>query len=192
MSKSKLKNQIRYIIANEQYLKPLLEQGRISEEVYNETLESLYDEYAVWQTGTIVNPKIQVHKRKREAKRTLSGEHPGYISLTELAKLDSDKTTGYTVQSWLRDNNTISYLSLWEQKYNEKFLPLIKTQGKTITPKNWIENTNAIGIVSRQGKNGATYAHRVIATHFMCWLSPEMMLNVIEKYVGGLENEENN
>ena len=129
MRKSKLKNQIRYIIANEQYLKPLLEQGRISEEVYNETLESLYDEYAVWQTGTIIHPKIQVHKRQREQKNNLSDEHPGYLSLTELAKLNSSITTGYTVQSWLRDNNTISYLTLWEKKYNEKFLPLIKTQG---------------------------------------------------------------
>ncbi len=192
MSKSKLKNQIRYVIANEQYLKPLLEQGRISEEMYNETLECLYDEYSVWQSSIATRPMVQVRKKKRELKKTLSDENPGYISLTELARLNADKSTEYCIQCWLRDKNTISYLSLWEQRNNEKFLPFIKTSGQTITPKNWISKTNAIGIVSKQGKNGGTYAHKIIAMNFMCWISPEMMMNVIEKYVEGLENEANN
>ena len=191
MSKSAIQNQLRYIIAREQYMKPLLKNEIISEEVYNEVLENLYDELEVWKYNRIQNPGIEFRRKKTEIKSTLAEQNPGYISLTELARSKSQKSTGYTIQMWLRDSGTVDFLSLWENKHNEKFLP-ISVELNTLTPKIWIKATNSIGIVSRQGKNGGTYAHKEIAMHFMCWLSADVKLNVIEKYLEVISDEESN
>jgi len=191
MSKSTIQNQLRYIIAKEQYMKPLLENDIITEEVYNEVLENLYDEFEVWRFNRIQNPGTEFRKKKRETRNNLLAQNPGYISLTELARTKSQKSTGYTIQMWLRDSGAVDFLALWENKHNEKFLP-IPVELDTLTPKVWIKSTNSIGIVSRQGKNGGTYAHKEIAMHFMCWLSAEMMLNIIEKYLEVMDDEKDN
>ncbi len=191
MSKSAIQNQLRYIIAREQYMKPLLKNEIISEEVYNEVLENLYDELEVWKYNRIQNPGIEFRKKKREIKSTLAEQNPGYISLTELARSKSQKLTGYTIQMWLRDSGTVDFLTLWENKHNENFLS-IPVELKSLTPKIWINETNSIGIASRQGKNGGTYAHKEIAMHFMCWLSADVKLNVIEKYLEVICDEESN
>lgn len=191
MSKSAIQNQLRYIIAREQYMKPLLKNEIISEEVYNEVLENLYDELEVWKYNRIQNPGIEFRRKKREIKSTLAEQNPGYISLTELARSKSQKSTGYTIQMWLRDSGTVDFLTLWENKHNENFLS-IPVELKSLTPKKWINKTNSIGIASRQGKNGGTYAHKEIAMHFMCWLSADVKLNVIEKYLEVIYNEESN
>ena len=191
MDKSAIQNQLRYIIAKVQYMKPLLENEIITEEVYNEVLENLYDEFEVWRYSRIQNPSVEFRKTNRETRNDLLERHPGYISLTELARSKPQKSTGYTIQMWLRDSGTVDFLSLWENKYNKKFLP-ISVELNTLTPKLWIKGTNSIGIVSRQGKNGGTYAHKEIAMHFMCWLSAEMMLNVIEKYLEVMNDEKDN
>ena len=191
MNKSAIQNQLRYIIAKEQYMKPLLENDIITEEVYNEVLENLYDEFEVWRFNRIQNPGTEFRKKKRETRNNLLEQNPGYISLTELARTKSQKSTGYTIQMWLRDSGTVDFLALWENKHNEKFLPNL-VELDTLTPKVWIKSTNSIGIVSRQGKNGGTYAHKEIAMHFMCWLSAEMMLNIIEKYLEVMDDEKDN
>lgn len=172
-------------------MKPLLENDIITEEVYNEVLENLYDEFEVWRFNRIQNPGTEFRKKKRETRNNLLAQNPGYISLTELARTKSQKSTGYTIQMWLRDSGTVDFLALWENKHNEKFLP-ISVELDTLTPKVWIKSTNSIGIVSRQGKNGGTYAHKEIAMHFMCWLSAEMMLNIIEKYLEVMDDEKDN
>lgn len=191
ISKSAIQNQLRYIIAREQYMKPLLENEIITEEVYNEVLENLYDEFKVWRYNRIQNPGIEFRKKKIEANKKLAERNPGYVSLTELARTKSQKSTGYTIQMWLRDSGTVDFLTLWENKHNEKFLST-PIQLNTLTPKIWIKETNSIGIVSRQGKNGGTYASKEIAIHFMCWLSADMMLNVIEKYLEVMNDEKDN
>ena len=191
MIKSAIQNQLRYIIAREQYMKPLLKNGIISEEVYNEVLENLYDEFEVWRYSRIQNPSVEFRKKKREVRNDLLEQNPGYISLTELARSKPQKSTGYTIQMWLRDIGTVDFLTLWENKHNEKFLP-ISVELNTLTPKIWIKETNSIGIASRQGKNGGTYAHKEIAMHFICWLSADMMLNVIEKYLEVMNDEKDN
>ena len=191
MSKSEIQNQLQYVIANEQYLKPLLNTGKISVEVYNEVLENLYDECELWKYGKIKNPRVEFNKKKRETKQTMASQNPGYISLTELATGCSDNQAGYIIHNWLRNENTVDFLSLWENKHNEKFIA-VPVVLNTLTPKVWIKETNAIGIVSRQGKNGGTYAHKEIAIHFMCWLSADMMLNIIEKYLEVMNGEKDN
>ena len=191
MDKSAIQNQLRYIIAKEQYMKPLLQSEIITEEVYNEVLENLYDEFEVWRYSRIQNPSVEFRKKKREVRNDLLEQNPGYISLTELARSKSQKSTGYTIQMWLKDSGTVDFLTLWENKHNENFLS-IPVELKSLTPKMWIKETNSIGIVSRQGKNGGTYAHKEIAMHFMCWLSADVKLNVIEKYLEVIGNEESN
>ena len=191
MNKSAIQNQLRYIIAREQYMKPLLENEIITEEVYNEVLENLYNDFEVWKHNRIQNPGLEFRKKKRETKIDLSEQNPGYVSLTELARNKTEKTTGYTIQMWLKDSGTVDFLTLWENKHNENFLS-IPVELKSLTPKIWINETNSIGIVSRQGKNGGTYAHREIAMHFMCWLSADVKLNVIEKYLEVISDEESN
>ena len=191
MNKSAIQNQLRYIIAKEQHMKPLLENEIITEEVYNEVLENLYNEFEVWRCSRIQNPGVEFRKKKRKTKNNLAEQNPGYISLTELARNTSKKSTGYTIQMWLRDSGTVDFLSLWENKHNDKFTS-ISLELNTLTPKIWIRETSSIGIVSRQGKNGGTYAHKEIAMHFMCWLSAEMMLTVIEKYLEVMNSEKDN
>lgn len=191
MDKSAIQNQLWYIIAKEQYMKPLLQSEIITEEVYNEVLENLYNEFDVWRYSRIQNPSVEFRKKKRETRNHLLEQNPGYISLTELARSKPQKSTGYTIQMWLRDSGTVDFLSLWENKHNEKFLSM-PVELNTLTPKRWINVTNSIRIASRQGKNGVTYAHKEIAMHFMCWLSADMMLNVIEKYLEVMNDEEDN
>ena len=191
MSKSAIQNQLQYIIAKEQYMKPLLKNEIINEEVYNEVLENLYNDLEIWRYNKIQNPSIEFNKKKKERKTGLSARYPEYVSLTELARGKIEKSTGYTIQMWLREKNTVDFLSLWENKHNKKFIA-VPVVLNTLTPKIWIKETNAIGIVSRQGKNGGTYAHKEIAIHFMCWLSADMMLNIIEKYLEVMNDEKNN
>ena len=192
MSKSEIQNQLQYVIANEQYLKPLLNTGKISVEVYNEVLENPYDECELWKYGKIKNPRVEFNKKKRETKQTMASQNPGYISLTELATGCSDNQAGYIIHNWLRNENTVDFLTLWERKHNENFVDLILGERETLTPKIWINRTKSIGIVSRQGRGGGTYAHKEIAMHFMCWLSADMTLNVIEKYLEVNSDEESN
>ena len=192
MNESVIQNQLKYTIANEQYLKPLLESGKISEDVYNDVLENLYNNYEVWRTGRIKNPSISANKKKRESKQNLAELHPGFISLTELARGFNFKSSGYAVQCWLRDKNTVNFLSLWERKHNENFTEFTYRDRMTVTQKVWIKETNSVGIASRNGKYGGTYASKEIAMHFMCWLSADMMLNVIEKYLEVMSDEESN
>ena len=192
MSKSEIQNQLQYVIANEQYLKPLLNTGKISVEVYNEVLENLYDECELWKYGKIKNPRVEFNKKKRETKQTMASQNPGYISLTELATGCSDNQAGYIIHNWLRNENTVDFLTVWERKHNENFVDLILGERETLTPKIWINRTKSIGIVSRQGRGGGTYAHKEIAMHFMCWLSADVTLDVIEKYLEVNSDEENN
>ena len=93
-----------------------------------------------------------------------------YISLTDIAKHKDATNTDDIIKNWLRNRNTIELLGFWEQLYNPNFKPVefdgFKKQAGlnsfTMTPKKWIESTNAIGIISRSGRYGGTFAHRDI------------------------------
>lgn len=104
-----------------------------------------------------------------------------YISLTEIARAHSEDAPGYVIQSWLRSGNTLAFLNLWEQENNpdyseagyEELLEKKKAASFTLTLKLWIDRTKAIGIVSKQGKAGGTFAHPMIACEFASWIAPE-------------------
>jgi hypothetical protein len=113
-----------------------------------------------------------------------------YISLTDMAKFKDAQRTNYIIQNWMRTRNTIEFIGLWEQLYNPQFKGIefdafkneAGSNSFTLTPKKWIEATNAIGIISKAGRYGGTYAHKDIAFEFASWISPTFKLYLIKDY----------
>jgi KilA-N domain len=119
-----------------------------------------------------------------------------YISLTDMVKSFGDDTMIY---SWMRNRNTVEFLGIWEQMYNVNFkgneFVTFKMQAGlnnfNLTPRKWIDTTNAIGIISKAGRyGGGTYAHKDIAFEFGSWLSAEFKLYLIKEFQR-LKDEEN-
>ena len=112
-----------------------------------------------------------------------------YISITDIAKYKTSEPD-IVIANWMRNRMTIEYLGLWEILYNPDFKPLefegFKKQAGanafTMSPKKWIEATDAIGIVSKSGRYGGTYAHSDIAMSFATWISPEFQLYIMKDY----------
>ena len=114
-----------------------------------------------------------------------------YISLTDLARYKDKQRTDYIIQNWMRSTNSILFLGTWEILNNSNFNSIefdgFKNESGTnsfvMTPKKWVHSTNAIGIVSKQGRyNGGTFAHPDIAFEFASWLSPEFKLYLIKEF----------
>jgi len=120
----------------------------------------------------------------------ISSRDNDYISLTDIARYKDSERTDYIIQNWLRNRNTIELLGFWEMLYNPDFKPIefdgFKKQAGlnsfTLTAKQWIEKTNAIGIISRAGRYGGTFAHRDIALEFASWISIEFKLFLIKEF----------
>ena len=115
----------------------------------------------------------------------------GYICLTDMVKAgDNSERTNIVIQNWMRRKDTISYLGVWEHLHNPNFncieFDAIKNASGTnrfiLTAKEWIERTGAIGVISKAGRYGGTYAHKDIAYHFGMWLSPEFNLLVVKEF----------
>ncbi|MCB0397445.1 MAG: KilA-N domain-containing protein [Flavobacteriales bacterium] len=113
-----------------------------------------------------------------------------YISLTDIARHKDPEHTDTIIQNWMRNRNTIELLGFWESIYNPAFKPLEfegfrKQAGLNsfvMTPKRWIESTGAIGIISKPGRYGGTFAHKDIAFEFASWISIEFKLYVIKEF----------
>lgn len=120
-----------------------------------------------------------------------------YISITDIARYKSDEPKD-VIKNWMRGKDTIEFLGLWECLHNPNFkgveFDAFKIQAGanafTMSPKKWIESTGAIGIVSKSGRYGGTYAHSDIAFEFASWISPEFKLYIIKDYKR-LKSEEN-
>jgi len=113
-----------------------------------------------------------------------------FISLTDMARYRDAERTNYIIQNWLRTWNAIEFCGLWEQINNPDFKRIefdaFKNESGansfTLTPQKWIENTNAIGIISKSGRYGGTFAHRDIAFEFASWISPQFKLYLITEF----------
>src|SRR5450432_3289705 len=113
-----------------------------------------------------------------------------YISLTDIARYKDAERTDYLILNWMRNRNTIEFLGIWEHLNNPNFNPIefdgIKTQAGLnsfiLTAKHWIEKTGAIGITSKSGRYGGTYAHKDIAFEFASWISVEFKLYLIKEF----------
>ena len=121
-----------------------------------------------------------------------------YISLTDIARYKNVHEPKDVVKNWLRVRDTIEFLGLWETIHNPSFKGVefdsfrkeAGTNAFTLSPQRWIENTNAIGIVSKSGRGGGTFAHPDIAMEFASWISPEFKLYIIQDYKR-LKSDEN-
>ena len=113
-----------------------------------------------------------------------------FISLTDMARFRDPQRTNYIIQNWMRTRSTIEFIGLWEQLHNPNFKSIefdafkneAGSNSFTLTPKKWIETTNAIGINSKAGRYGGTYAHKDIAFEFASWISPTFKLYLIKDY----------
>lgn len=120
-----------------------------------------------------------------------------YICLTDIARYKSDDPNA-VIGNWLRNRNTIEYLGIWESLYNPDFKPLEfegfrKEAGLnafTLSPQKWINTTNAIGIISKSGRYGGTYAHKDIAFKFASWISVEFELYIVKEFQRLKEEEQ--
>lgn len=121
-----------------------------------------------------------------------------YISITDIAKYKNPLQSDDVIKNWMRNRNTIELLGLWETIHNPDFNPVEfdgfrKQAGLNsfvLTPKRWIESTHAIGIISKSGRYGGTFAHRDIAFEFASWVSVEFKLYLIKEFQRLKEEEQ--
>lgn len=111
-----------------------------------------------------------------------------YISLTDMVKNIENGLS--LIEKWLRNKNTIEFLGIWEEMYNQDFNSLefggIRNEAGTnrflLSVKQWIEKTKAVGIIAKTGRYGGTYAHKDIAFEFASWVSPQFKLYLIREF----------
>lgn len=121
-----------------------------------------------------------------------------YISLTDIAKHKEPDRSDHVIQNWMRNRNTVEFLGVWERLNNVVFKPLefegfrnrAGMNSFVLTPKQWIDATQAIGLVSKSGRYGGTFAHRDIAFEFASWISVEFKLYLIKEFQR-LKDDEN-
>jgi len=114
-------------------------------------------------------------------------EQNDFISLTDMLKA---KDGDFFISDWLRNRNTVEYLGIWEKIHNPDFnygeFATIKSQAGLnsykISVKEWVKKTNAIGVVSKAGRYGGTYAHSDIAFEFGMWISAEFKIYLIKEF----------
>ncbi|CAB1253348.1 KilA-N domain protein [Clostridiaceae bacterium BL-3] len=125
------------------------------------------------------------------------GNEDDYISLTDIAKYKNPEAPADIIKNWLRNRSTIEFLGLWERMNNSSFKLVEFDQFKNeaganafvLSPQKWITSTDAIGIISKSGRYGGTYAHKDIAFEFASWVSPEFKLYIIKDYQRLKEDE---
>lgn len=113
-----------------------------------------------------------------------------YLSLTDIARHKDPVRTDYLISNWLRNRNTIEFLGIWERLHNPGFNPIefdgIRKQAGLnsfiLTAKQWIDSTGAIGLTSKAGRYGGTFAHKDIAFEFASWISVEFKLYLIKEF----------
>lgn len=125
------------------------------------------------------------------------GSEDDYISLTDIARKRNPEFPADVIKNWLRNRSTIEFLGLWERMNNPEFKLVEFDQFRiesgsnafVLSPQKWISSTNAIGIRSKSGRYGGTFAHKDIAFEFASWISPEFKLYIIKDYQRLKEDE---
>jgi hypothetical protein len=121
-----------------------------------------------------------------------------YISITDIARHKNPEATGLVISHWLSTRYTIEFMGLWEKLHNPDFnvteFRNIKNEagsnGFILSSKTWINSTQAIGITSKAGRYGGTYAHKDIAFEFASWISAEFKLYLIKEFQRLQEDEQ--
>lgn len=127
---------------------------------------------------------------KEVSVRTLTVNDTDYICITDIAKQKNSTEPKDVVKNWMRLKNTLEYLGLWEQLNNPAFKgvefdPLLMYAGSnafTMSPTRWVELTDAIGIITKNGAGGGTFAQKDIAFKFASWVSVEFELYLVKEF----------
>lgn len=122
--------------------------------------------------------------------RVLKVYDTDYICITDIARIKNPLEPKDVVKNWLRSKTTLQFLGLWESLNNQHFKrvefdPLMMEAGTnafTMSPTRWIELTNAIGLVTKTGSKGGTFAHKDIAFEFSSWVSTEFKLYLLKEF----------
>ena len=138
---------------------------------------------------SVKNIKSVIHAKDTDIAVISAIGQDDYISLTDIARYRSDEPKD-VIKNWLRSKATIEFLGLWEELNNPNFKGVEFDSFRneagantfTLSPQKWIDATNAIGIISKSGRYGGTYAHKDIAFEFASWVSPEFKLYIIKDY----------
>lgn len=128
---------------------------------------------------------------------TIAIDKNGYICITDIAKKSTDQKPAEVIRNWIRNTDTINFLEIWETVHNSNFKvgemayfrKLAANRTLRIGPKTLVEQTNAIGMTSKSGRYGGTYAHSDIALNFCYWLSPEFQVYFLKEFQR-LKNDE--
>jgi len=118
------------------------------------------------------------------------GDENDFISLTDIARYRNREEPKDVVKNWMRSRSTIEFLGLWEQLNNpnfkgvefDSFIHEAGSNAFTLSPQKWISTTNAVGMLSRSGRYGGTFAHKDIAFEFASWVSAVFKLYIIRDY----------
>ena len=138
--------------------------------------------------------KIEVRGLKIQIDTVKNSE---YVSLTDIAKQTSDEPR-FTIRNWMSNKNTLRYLGVWEEIHNPDFKraefrtfkeSYFDSSSFSMTPEKWSEATNALGIISKRGRGGGTYAHKDIAINFCYWLEPEFQVYFIKAFQELMQRE---
>jgi len=128
----------------------------------------------------------------------LNHDKQDHLSLTDIARYRNSQEPFAVINNWMRSRSTIEFLGLWEKLCNPNFKPLEFERFRNeagsnyfvLSPQRWIESTQAIGITSKSGRYGGTFAHRDIAFEFASWISSEFKLYLIVEFQR-LKDDEN-
>lgn len=143
-------------------------------------------------------PKKSIIEVRGTAITVLNQNEQDYISLTDIARYRDSQEPFAIINNWMRSRSTIEFLGLWEKLANPNFKPLEFERFRNesgsnyfvLSPQRWIEATRAVGITSKSGRYGGTFAHRDIAFEFASWISSEFKLYLIREFQR-LKDDEN-
>ena len=160
--------------------------SKISLTVYNIMNTNLIYKEVVMKKD-IIETEIVVQENKIRVMRVGNTD---YISLTDLARYANPSEPKIPIYAWMRNKDVLAYLGLWEKLNNknfkghefETFMNEASKNSFYMSPQKWIKETNAVGIISKSGNNGGTYACSDIALEFASWLRPEFKLYVIQEF----------
>ena len=132
------------------------------------------------QKINVKGTEVVIYSKKKE----------DYISLTDIARHKNPEAPRDIIKNWIRTRSTIEFIGLWEQIHNPDFkqveFDLFKNESGSnafvLSPQKWIESTNAIGIISKSGRYGGTFAHQDIAFEFASWISAEFKLYLLKEF----------
>ena len=143
-------------------------------------------------------PKKSTIEVRGTAITVISQRDDDYICITDIAKHKEPDRADHVIQNWMRNRNTVEFLGVWERLNNGDFKPLefegfrnrAGLNSFVLTPRQWIDATGAIGLISKSGRYGGTYAHKDIAFEFASWVSVEFKLYLIKEFQR-LKDDEN-